>query len=126
MLLGMKHLLMIAMAGALGALCRYGLVNLMGGRTFPWGTFVVNVLGSLAMGVLYVLVLEKAVLSPDMKPLLMTGFLGAFTTFSAFSLESWMLMDRGEPILAFAYILGSVILSLMALCVGILLTRASL
>jgi CrcB protein len=122
----MKHLLAIACAGALGALCRYGMVNLVGGRTFPWGTLAVNALGALIMGILFVVIVERAVVDASFKPILMTGFLGAFTTFSAFSLESWELLDRGEPFLALVYMIGSVLLSLLALTFGIYLARASL
>lgn len=121
----MKPLFWIAIFGALGALSRYALVNAMGGRTFPWGTLCVNVLGSALMGFLFVVILEKALLAPDFKPMLMTGFLGAFTTFSAFSLEVWELFDRGEPMLAFSYMVGSVVLSLLALTLGIYLARSS-
>lgn len=121
----MKQIVLIALFGALGALSRYALVNLVGGRTFPWGTLCVNVLGSALMGFLFVLIMEKAVLAPEFKPMLMTGFLGAFTTFSAFSLEAWELLDRGEPLLAISYMVGSVLLSLLALMLGIFLARTS-
>jgi len=122
----MNHLFVIAIAGAIGAVSRYGLVNLVGGKTFPWGTLVVNVLGSCLMGMFYVLIVERNVLPASMRPFFMTGFLGAFTTFSAFSLETWELFDRGEPIQAMVYIAGSVLLCIVALVVGVLLTRLSL
>lgn len=121
----MNQLILIALFGALGALSRYGLVNLIGGRTFPWGTMAVNVLGSAVMGILFVVILEKALLAPSFKPMLMTGFLGAFTTFSAFSLEAWELLDRGEVFYAVTYMLGSILLSLLALMLGIYCARAS-
>jgi len=121
----MKQLLLIALFGALGAVSRFALVTLVGGRSFPWGTLCVNVLGSALMGFLFVLIVEKALLVPDFKPMLLTGFLGGFTTFSAFSLESWELLDRGEPLLAMTYMVGSVVLSLLALTLGIFLARTS-
>lgn len=121
----MKHLALIAVAGAVGALARYSLVNLIGGRNFPWGTMSVNIIGSLLMGIAYVLIVEKVIISPEMKPLVMTGFLGAFTTFSAFSLEAWELLDRGAPLHALSYVAGSVILCMIAVSVGILATRAT-
>lgn len=121
----MKPLFWIAIFGALGALSRYALVNAVGGRTFPWGTLCVNVLGSALMGFLFVVIMEKALLAPEFKPMLMTGFLGAFTTFSAFSLEAWELFGRGEPMLALSYMVGSVVLSLLALMLGIFLARTS-
>jgi len=102
---------------------RYGVVTLIGGRFFPWATLTVNVIGSLLMGIAFVLVVEKAHIDPIWRPLLMTGFLGAFTTFSAFSLETWQLAERGEWVAVASYIVASVLLSIMALVVGIVLTR---
>jgi CrcB protein len=122
----MKHLALIAIAGALGAMARYTLVNLVGGRNFPWGTMTVNILGSFLMGVAYIIIVEKSLISPDMKPFFMTGFLGAFTTFSAFSLEAWQLLDRGETIQALTYVAGSVIFCFMAVMVGVFITRLTL
>ncbi|MFT5718096.1 MAG: CrcB protein [Oleiphilaceae bacterium] len=122
----MKHLLLIAIAGAVGAMARYTLVNFVGGRNFPWGTMTVNILGSFLMGVAYIVIVEKAFISPEMKPFFMTGFLGAFTTFSAFSLEAWQLLDRGETIQALTYVAGSVIFCLMAVMVGVFMTRLTL
>ena len=122
----MNHLVVIALAGAVGAMARYGLVNLVGGKSFPWGTLAVNIIGSCLMGICYVVIVERNLLPPLMKPLFMTGFLGAFTTFSAFSLESWELLDRGEPLHALAYIASSVLLCIAALVVGVFITRSSL
>ena len=122
----MKHLVLIAIAGALGAVARFTLVNLVGGRSFPWGTMSVNVIGSFLMGIAYIIIVEKSLISPDMKPLFMTGFLGAFTTFSAFSLEAWELLDRGEALQALTYVAGSVIFCLMAVMVGVFITRLAL
>jgi len=85
-----------------------------------------NLLGSCLMGLAYVLIVEKGLVPEDMKPLVMTGFLGAFTTFSAFSLEAWQLIDRGDFLSALAYIGGSVILCITALFVGVLLARAAI
>jgi len=121
----MKHLVLIAVAGAIGAISRYALVNLIGGRNFPWGTLTVNIVGSCLMGIAYVAIVEKSFISPEMKPLFMTGFLGAFTTFSAFSLEAWELMDRGEPLQALTYVAGSVIFCLIAVTAGVFVTRAT-
>lgn len=122
----LKHLIMVAFAGALGAVCRYGVINYIGGRYFPWGTMAVNVIGSAVMGVAFVIIMEKGLVSADLKPLVMTGFLGAFTTYSAFSLEAWQLLDRGELLSALAYILGTTMLCILALFMGVLMARSTL
>jgi len=119
----MKHVLIVAVAGALGALSRYGLLQLVGSRFFPWGTFAINVIGSCLMGLAYVLIVEKTLVSPDMKPLFMVGFLGAFTTFSAFSFEAWLLMERGELLHAVSYIALTVLLCIAALAFGVFVAR---
>jgi len=109
----------------LGALARYwvsGWLN-SGDAKLPWGTLSANLLGSFLMGVIFVLVLEKAKLPPEMRPLLMTGFLGAFTTFSTFSLETVTLIHEGHVIAAIFYVLLSVILCIAALALAVGLTR---
>ena len=122
----MKIVLSIAIAGAIGAVLRYAVVSLVGVRFFPFGTLCVNVLGSFLMGVAYVVIVEKALTDPYLKPLLMTGALGAFTTFSAFSLETWDLIEKGQLALAILYVFASVILSIGAVTLGISLTRIGL
>lgn len=119
----MSHLALVALGGALGALSRYGLVNYIGGRLFPWGTLSVNIIGSFFMGIAFIFIVERAALPAEFKPLFMAGFLGAFTTFSAFSLETWELFDRGELWLAFAYIAASVIFCIVALFAGAFIAR---
>ena len=89
----------------------------------PVGTLAVNVVGSFLMGVCFVLILEKARLSPEMRPLMMTGFMGAFTTFSTFSLETVALIQEGHIMSALIYISLSLVLCLVALYVGLVLTR---
>ena len=122
----MKIILSIAVAGAIGAVLRYAVVSMVGVRFFPFGTLCVNVLGSLLMGVAYVVIVEKTLTDPHLKPLLMTGALGAFTTFSAFSLETWDLIEKGDLALAMLYVFLSVILSVGALWLGISLSRVGL
>ncbi len=122
----LKNIVLIACAGAFGALCRYGMVNFIGGRYFPWGTMLVNVLGSLLMGLAFVYIVERGVFPPEFKPLIMTGFLGAFTTYSAFSLEAWQLFDRGDFLSAMAYIIGTTLLCLLSLFMGVFIARSTL
>ncbi|MEL6478939.1 MAG: fluoride efflux transporter CrcB, partial [Pseudomonadota bacterium] len=109
----MSKLAMVAAGGALGASARFLVghwaLRLLG-PGFPWGTLLVNVLGSLAMGVLAVVLMERAGAWARWAPFAMTGVLGGFTTFSAFSLDVLSLIERGKPALAMAYIAGSVLL----------------
>ncbi|QEW08549.1 fluoride efflux transporter CrcB [Nitrincola iocasae] len=119
------HMLAVALGGALGASARYWLsswLNTSDSR-LPLGTLSVNLLGSLLMGVVFVLIMEKARLSPEMRPLLMTGLLGGFTTFSTFSLEAVTLLNEGHFSAALIYILLSVILCITALYLGLWFTR---
>ncbi|WP_395006597.1 fluoride efflux transporter CrcB [Cypionkella sp.] len=114
----------VALGGAIGASLRY-LSNVSAmrifGPGFPYGTVFVNILGSFAMGVLIVALAKKG--GTHLAPLLMTGILGGFTTFSAFSLDSFTLWERGDITTALAYVAGTVILSLGALAAGIYLSR---
>ena len=122
----MGTLVAIAIGGALGSVARYGMTvyceNLLG-REFPYGIFFANILGSFAIGVCFVLLLERAALPEIWRSLLMMGFLGGFTTFSTFSLQSIGMIQAGRLIEAAVYILGSVILSILGAWAGILLTR---
>jgi len=113
----MKTLIMVALGGALGASLRF-LVGLAVG--FPLGTLAVNVVGSLAIGMVWVLLAEK---SPLLLPFLMTGLLGGFTTFSAFSLDTLRLLEAGRAGVAFSYVGASVILSLAACLLGLWVAR---
>ncbi len=121
----MHHYVLIALGGALGALARYGVANTargLWGTAWPMGTLLVNASGSLCIGVVFVL-LERSVLHPDWRSILMVGFLGAFTTFSTFSLESVELWQQGSAVQALAYALGSVVICVGAAAAGIVLTR---
>ena len=116
--------LQVAAGGALGALARFyaGKAALaLAGPAFPWGTLSVNVLGSFLMGVLYIVLEHRGMMG--LSPFLMVGVLGGFTTFSAFSLDTLLLVERGQTGLAALYVLGSVVLSLGALRCGVLLAR---
>lgn len=117
----------VALGGALGALARYltGVVALrVMGPGFPWGTLAVNVLGAFAMGMLVVALAQKD--ATRLAPFLMTGVLGGFTTFSAFSLDAVAMMERGQVLLAGFYVAASVVLSLGAIMMAMSLTRGVL
>ncbi|MDD7910647.1 MULTISPECIES: fluoride efflux transporter CrcB [Pseudovibrio] len=122
----MKNLVLVALGGGAGAVCRH-LMTLAGlrlmGAGFPWGTFTCNILGSLLMGVFIEVLAQKLNASTELRLLVATGFLGGFTTFSSFSLDVAVIWERGEPWLAFAYALASVILSISALFGGLALAR---
>lgn len=116
----------IAAGGAIGAVMRHG-VNVaavkMFGHGFPWGTLGVNVLGSFIMGALVVVFAHIWQPSPAVKVFFITGLLGAFTTFSTFSLDISTLWERGDVMNAAFYVLGSLILSVGALFAAMAITR---
>ena len=119
--------LMIAIGGALGAVARYllvtGAARLLGGG-FPYGVMAANVLGSFAMGIAVAVLIDRASGDPHWAaPLLMTGFLGGFTTFSAYSLDAYLLAEGGRWVAFVGYTAGSVVLSFIALAAGITLAR---
>lgn len=117
--------LYIAIGGALGAMSRYGLNILLFPifeQRFPLATLIANLLGSLLMGVAYVFLIERGSYHPELRHLLMTGFLGAFTTFSAFSLDAFALMRNGEVFTAAGYVLISVTTCIIALSLAIKLS----
>ena len=122
----MKQLLFIALGGAFGAVCRYGLVNFINqlhhGK-FPYGTMAVNVIGSFVIGIMYVFIAERLSLHPDWRSILIVGFLGAFTTFSTFSLETITLIEHGQLLTAGTYIVSSVLVCLVMTWLAITLTR---
>lgn len=122
----MKYLLFIAIGGASGAVSRYLLATwahrLWEGH-MPVGTLFVNVLGSFTIGVVYVLLVERQLIHPDWRGVLMVGFLGAFTTFSTFSLETINLMEAGQMAHALGYVLASTVLCVIMAGAGMQLTR---
>lgn len=124
--------LFIALGGAAGALARYTLMTLVdtgrhgiggGWQVLPLGTLTVNVLGSLLIGVLYVLIIEKMTLAPEFRSLLVVGLLGAFTTFSTFSLDTVLLLEQGYWLQAVTYTLLSVVLCVLAAWLGMAILR---
>ncbi|MGP6087651.1 fluoride efflux transporter CrcB [Antarctobacter jejuensis] len=120
----MTPIIQVALGGAIGASARYmtgiAAARLLG-KGFPWGTLIVNVLGSFLMGVLVVALLHLN--GNRYAPLLMTGLLGGFTTFSAFSLDAVTLYERGEIAPAVLYVGASVLLSIAALFAGLTFAR---
>jgi fluoride exporter len=122
----MPTVLWVALGGAIGSAARYG-VNVWSGRmlgtNFPWHTFIVNVLGCFIMGVLVALMALKLNVGNETRSFITTGILGGFTTFSAFSLDFALLVERKSYGAAAAYGVGSVILSLIAVFAGLALVR---
>ena len=122
----MQQLLAIAGGGALGAIFRFGLSNSVHrllGRDFPYGTLVVNTVGSLLMGLCFVLLVERMAVSEEWRSAILVGLLGAFTTFSTFSFETLALFNAGAPIKALVNIMMSVMLCLLATWLGMTLGR---
>ena len=120
------HWFAVAIGGALGSMARYALsawIFDVSSHKFPYATLTVNVIGSFVMGILFVIIVEKAALPAEMRSLLMIGFLGAFTTFSAFSLDALGLWQNGHVFLSLVYMLATVVLCLVAISSAIWLAR---
>jgi CrcB protein len=120
------HIVLIGFGGFLGAMGRYlvdGWVTSLTRGSLPFGTLAVNVSGSFAAGFLFVLLIERASLSAELRGPLLIGFIGAYTTFSTLALESWRLMEDGAWLAAGANLLGSILLGVVALGAGIALGR---
>jgi CrcB protein len=120
---------LVFLGGGVGAACRHG-VNIAAqrllGMDFPWGTLIVNVVGSLAMGLIagWFAFRAGAGMSQHARLFLTTGVLGGFTTFSAFSLDAVLLWERGAVVAASAYVAASVAISIVGLFAGLALVRA--
>lgn len=120
----MKFFLLLIFFGSCGVLCRYGFDRYFSNDIgWPTSTFVINILGSFLIGILYVFVFEKALIDKDLGQCLIVGFLGGFTTFSAFSLQVVLLFDQGRSGLALAYFAASPLLSATFAFLGVLCTR---
>jgi CrcB protein len=118
----------VAVGGALGSVARFWLAGAMAALTgprFPWGTLLINVLGSFVIGLVGALTMtaDRVALHPDLRLFLMTGICGGFTTFSAFSLQTLELLQGGEIVPAFGYAIGSVIFCVIATYCGWMLGR---
>jgi CrcB protein len=122
-----RTIVAIALAGSLGALARYGLDGFVSRRTsgaFPWGTFAVNISGAFVLGLVFTLATERWGLAPWLRSGITIGFLGAYTTFSTFMLESYRLASDRALGLAAANVLGSCAVGLVAVYLGIVAARA--
>lgn len=116
----------ISIFAVLGALTRYYQSNFVAsllGKSFPYATLSINILGSFLMGFLFFFTLERIATPPSLRAGLLTGFLGAYTTFSTFSLETYSLFQDGRPAKALVYSLGSVTLGLAAVFLGAAMGR---
>ncbi|MDO8519887.1 MAG: fluoride efflux transporter CrcB [Deltaproteobacteria bacterium] len=122
----MAHAIILGLAGAAGTLSRYflgGWVHQILGHGFPHGTLAVNVLGCIAIGFLGTLAEERSLFNPQLRTILILGFLGAFTTFSSFAYETWILMKSGTWLLAGTNVALSLIACFAGLFIGIFLAR---
>jgi CrcB protein len=123
----MRLLLLAAAGGAIGSGARH-LVNIAGGRllppTFPWPTLAINIVGSMAMGVVMTLLAQRVGSTAELRTFFATGILGGFTTFSAFSLETVQLYERGSHVEAGLYVVASVVLAIAGLVLGGALVRS--
>lgn len=122
----MQAYLAIAIGGILGCWARYATTNLVQaiwGRAFPYGTLSINVLGSFLMGFLFFATLERLAVGPYVRVGILTGFIGGFTTFSTFAMETLLLAEQGEIGKSLAYVVLSVVLGLMAAFAGAYLAR---
>ncbi|MGS2716669.1 fluoride efflux transporter CrcB [Eionea flava] len=114
--------LAVALGGALGALARFGVTQYIfpvHAKQFPWDTLTANIVGSFLIGVCYVLLIEKQWVAAYWRPFLMTGFLGAFTTYSTFALEAFLLWQQGSASYAVIYAFASLVGCLFAVAASI-------
>jgi CrcB protein len=122
----LNQMLAVAIGGAFGSLLRFGLstwVQGFAGRGFPYGTLAVNVLGCLVMGILYALFASRLADHAVLRAGVLVGVLGGFTTFSAFSMETFNLLEQGNTASAVTYVLASVILCIAATWLGVMLAK---
>lgn len=123
----MLSLLLVGLGGFAGAVARYVVdarLSSWTGGTLPWGTFAVNVTGSLILGMLFALVIERAALPAGLRAPLMIGFIGSYTTFSTLALESWRMIEDGAWLTASANLLGSVVIGVLAVIAGVAIGRS--
>ncbi|WP_100550918.1 fluoride efflux transporter CrcB [Caedibacter taeniospiralis] len=126
----MLAVLLVGLGGSLGSISRFWVAELAAkylGRSFPFGILFINVVGCLLIGVMAALLLQERfflnMATHHLRALVVTGFLGGFTTFSSFSLDTLMLLQKGEWLKALSYIVLSVVISLIAVAIGFYLTQ---
>ena len=121
------NIFLIFLGSGIGGITRFGIANLiyfLFGRQFPLGTLIVNISGSFLMGLLFVLILDRAhQIAPQLRAFLLIGFLGGYTTFSSFSIETLNLFENGAWLSAMLNIILSVALCLIATLIGVILGR---
>ena len=117
----LRNVVLVAVGGGFGSVARY-LVSRFAMGAFPWGTFAVNIIGSLLIGLLTGLV-AKGTLSTEMRLLLITGFCGGFTTFSTFANESFAMHKAGDVLIAALYVSASVFVGIVAVYVGLHISK---
>lgn len=123
----MISVLLVGIGGFAGAIARYVVdarISAWSGGSLPWGTFAVNISGSLGIGILFALVIERAALPPELRTALMIGFIGSYTTFSTLALESWRMIEDGAWAYAGLNLVGSMIVGVVAVVAGIGIGRA--
>lgn len=120
------QIITVALGGAMGAVSRFLVGNIVGkalGSAWPYGTFIINIVGCFCMGVLMTVIVERQLLPAAWRLFLCVGFLGGFTTFSSFGYETISLINNGKLLEAIAYVSGSVLLGLLAAAIGVYVGR---
>lgn len=122
----MMQYLIVAAGGALGAMARFWVYNATAirGHKPAWATFGINASGAFLIGLFFVLLTERGSLQPELRNLIIVGFLGAFTTYSTYSLDAFQLLEQGETGIALLYLLGTMLVCLLATWLGLTLARS--
>jgi CrcB protein len=123
----MQTIVLLSVAGAAGTLARYGLAVLVTrslGDKFPWGIWIINALGCLLYGVVVGLADHSKQISPETKLILLTGFMGAFTTFSTFAFDTHQQLLAGHTVLALVHVAGQVVSGVLLVALGLMLAKA--
>jgi fluoride exporter len=122
-----RSILLVGLGGAIGSVLRYlsaMLVNKYWNQAFPLATFIINMVGCLLIGVLIAFIEKQPGISDNFRLLMVTGFCGGYTTYSAFAYENTSLMSSGQTLIAFAYIAASVLVGMLFVWVGMYIGRA--